>query len=267
MADVFAGRLRELGGEIITEAEIRQIMVSSRLVTGVQLKSGEQLKAALVIGAVHPKVVLNMLSPGAVRPSYQQRITNLQDTHGVFAVHARIDSASHPELPYNIFKLDTDRQGNISDLQYYQIRKSGRKGINLLSILTSGQDELWMPWRQTTSGRRGDGYRQTKENHARRLIKKAEKLFGSLEGLKIIDTYTPLTIRDWVNSPGGSAYGVLRSADQMLAAALLNRTSVKGLYLTGQNVLAPGVIGTIMGSFSTVKLVLGAQDFRKHVSL
>lgn len=267
MVNAFAWRLRELGGKIVTGAEINQILVSSRLVTGVRLTSGEQLDAGLVIGAVHPKIVLKMLPPGAVRPSYQQRISNLRDTHGVFAVQARIDSGSQPELPYNIFKLDTDRQGNIADLQYYQIRRSGRKGINLMSILTSGRDDLWMPWRRTTSGCRGSSYRQAKEDHAQGLVKKAEKLFGSLKGLKIIDTYTPLTIRDWVNSPGGSAYGVLRSTDQMLASALLNRTSVKGLYLSGQNVLAPGVIGTIMGSFSTVKLILGPDNFKEIVCL
>ncbi len=32
----------------------------------------------------------------------------------------------------------------------------------------------------------------------------------------VLDTYTPLTIRDGANSPGGSAYGVLRSSSQML---------------------------------------------------
>lgn len=70
-------------------------------------------------------------------------------------------------------------------------------------------------------------------------------------------------MRDWVNAPGGSAYGIQRSSSQMLSAALLNRTAVKGLYLAGQNVLAPGIIGAIMGSFSTVKLIVGAEVFQE----
>ena len=53
---------------------------------------------------------------------------------------------------------------------------------------------------------------------------------------------------------------------QILSTAMLNRTTVKGLYLADQNVLAPGVIGTIMGSFSTVKLILGADEFHKRIS-
>ena len=97
------------------------------------------------------------------------------------------------------------------------------------------------------------------------LINEAQETLGSFKGLKVLDSYTPLTLRDWVNSPEGSAYGVLRSSSQLLATALLNRTSVKGLFLAGQNVVAPGVIGTIIGSFRTVKTIIGSEQFNKKV--
>ncbi len=268
MAEVLADRLRSLGGKILTRAGVSRIRVQKKIVTGVQLSSGEELPATTVIGAVHPKVILNMLPlKGAVRPSYRQRITGIKDTHGIFSVHARIASDAHPELPYNLFKIDTDKKGNVPDLRYYQIRTSKQKGSNLLSILTSGRDELWAPWEQTRSGRRGREYNATKMDLAGQLIHEAETLLGPFKDLKILDAYTPLTLRDWVNSPGGSAYGVQRSASQMLATALLNRTSVQGLYLAGQSVMAPGIIGTIMGSFSTVRLLLGPEEFKATIRL
>lgn len=267
MAEVFAARLKALGGEIITGEEVTDILVHSRTVTGIRLKSGRRLTAPVVIGAVHPKIVLKMLPEGSVRPSYRKRISNLKDTLGIFSVHARLDANAHQEIPYNIFKIETDRDGNVPDLKYYQIRKSEREGINILSILTSGKTELWRPWANTKSGRRGNAYLEAKEKRALHLIREAEAFFGPLKGLKILDAYTPLTVRDWVNSPEGSAYGVLRSSSQMLAAALLNRTSVKGLCLAGQSVLAPGIIGTIMGSLGTVKLILGADAFRRKIHI
>ena len=267
MADALAARLKALGGTIITGAEISHIQVNSRIVTGVQLQSGECLTASTVIGAVHPKIILNMLPQGAVKPSYRDRITNLKDTRSIFSVHARLDADAHPEIPHNIFKLSTDREGNVPDLKYYQIRNSKRQGSNLLSILTSGKDEWWTPWARTKSGHRGKDYLAAKEEHALQLVEEAEELLGPFKGLKILDVSTPLTIRDWINSPEGSAYGVQRSSSQVLATALLNRTAVKGLYLVGQNVMAPGIIGTIMGSFSTVKLMLGADAFRKAIRL
>ena len=267
MAEAVAGRLRELGGKIITDAEVSHIEISSRKVTGLRLHSGEVLPAGLVIGAVHPKIILDMLPPGAVKPSYRQRITGLRDTHGVFSVHASIDGRTHPELPYNLFKISTDRVGNVQDLKYYQIRRSSRKDVSVLSVLTSGKSELWQPWEKTTTGQRGQAYLDAKEEHARQLLCEAQDMLGSFHDLHMLDVYTPLSMRDWVGSPGGSAYGVQRSSSQMLAATLLNRTAVQGLYLAGQNVIAPGVIGAITGSFHTAKLILGADEFRRQVQL
>ncbi len=267
MAEAVAGRLRELGGKIRTGAEVSRIEVSSRGVTGLHLNSGELLPAGMIIGAVHPKIVLSMLAPGTVKPSYRRLIAGLRDTHGIFSVHARINGRTHPELPYNLFKVATDQAGNVPDLKYYQIRQSKKEDVSILSILTSGKNEIWRPWENTKTGQRGDTYIATKNRHARELIREAEQMLGTFRDLKILDVYTPLTIRDWVSSPGGSAYGVQRSSSQMMTAALLNRTAVHGLFLAGQNVMAPGVIGAITGSFNTAKLILGADEFRKQVQL
>ena len=171
----------------------------------------------------------------------------------------------HPTRPYPIIfsKLIRKKNGNILDLKYYQLKESERAGKNLLTILTSGDYERWQKWEHTKTGQRSADYVKEKENRAWRLIREAEDIFGPLQGAKLIDAYTPLTTRDWVNSPQGSAYGVLRSSDQLIEASILNRTSVKGLFLAGQNVMAPGILGTILGSFSTVKLILGPERFRQ----
>ena len=267
MADVFAKRFQNLGGTIQTGSEIDKIIVQNRIVEGVELISGERVDADIVIGAIHPQMVLKMLPDGAVKPSYRHRIQKLQNTHSIFSVHASVDATVHPEKPYNIYNVDTDPAGNITDLKFYQIRKSGRQEKSLLSILTSGHDEKWTPWKESKSGRRGNEYNSLKRDCAEQLLEEAAGVLGNFSNLKLLDVATPLTLRDWMNSPDGSTYGVLRSTGQTLATALLNRTAVKGLYLAGQNVLAPGVIGTIMGSFSTVKLILGPENFIKNVSL
>ncbi|RUM42320.1 MAG: hypothetical protein DSY80_07315, partial [Desulfocapsa sp.] len=267
MADVFTNRFQELGGTVRCNAEICSITVRNRVVQGVELCSGEQTAADIVIAAVHPQVVLKMLPDGAVKPSYKNRIQRLQNTHSIFSLHASVDAEVHPEIPYNIFNVDTDATGNVTNLKYYQIRRSDRRGKSLLSILTSGHDELWQPWQNSKSGRRGGDYRALKRKYAEQLLQESTGVLGEFSGLKLLDVATPLTMRDWLNSPEGSAYGVLRSASQTLATAMLNRTAVKGLCLAGQNVLAPGIIGTIMGSFSTVKLILGPEEFLQRIQL
>lgn len=267
MADALAQRLLALGGTILTGAIVEGLDIDSRTMRGVYLQSGEFLAADTVIGAVHPKIILAMLPQGAVRPSYRQRISSLKETHGIFCVHASLDANHHPEIPYNIFNIDRKKNSIVTDLRYYQVRKTEKKDKNLLSILTSGNDKRWIQWKGTKSRCRGKEYVARKKDFALQLIREAELVFGPFKGLHFLDAYTPLTLRDWVNSPDGSAYGVERSASQTLAAALLNRTSVKGLYLAGQNVMAPGIIGTILGSLGTVKLILGNEEFKRKIQL
>ncbi len=261
MVDAFAERLKSLGGKIIQGDGVEKILVNRRVIEGVQLESGAVLKSPVVIGSVHPKVVLKMLPDGAAKPSYRRLVSNMVDTDGMFGAHVSVDASHHEAIPYNIFKIHTGENGYILDLKYYQLRESERDGKNLLTILTSGEYERWQTWEHTKTGRRGNDYLREKENRAWRLIREAEDMLGPLHGAKLLDAYTPLTTRDWVNSPNGSAYGVLRSSDQLLEASILNRTSVKGLFLAGQSVMAPGILGTILGSLGTIKLIIGPERY------
>jgi len=159
------------------------------------------------------------------------------------------------------------KKESIEDLIFVQLRRSNQQDRNLLTILGNGRSDLWQPWENTLTGQRGQTYEAKKNGIAYELIKKTARAIGPLKDLQLVDTYTPLTIRDWVASPNGSAYGIQRSTDQMLSAALLNRTTLKGLYLAGQNVMAPGILGTILGSLTTIKFIIGAAEFKRRIVL
>ncbi|MDR3630486.1 MAG: NAD(P)/FAD-dependent oxidoreductase [Desulfocapsaceae bacterium] len=267
MADVCFRRLESLGGRVRTGDRVARIRTAGGCVQGVSLASGEDLDAPLVVGAIHPKEVLQLLAGEHIKPSYRSRILSLTDSGGMCAVHALVPADRHPAMAHNLFTVKTEANGDVKDLLYMQLRPSEQSGQNLLSLITSGHEDLWSPWRQTVSGRRGEDYLQAKTAFARRLIAKAGQVVGPFSEIRLLDVSTPLTLRDWVGSPEGSAYGVMRSAQQMLPAALLNRSSLQGLFLAGQNVLAPGLLGTIMGSLVTVQFIIGSERFRKEVRI
>ena len=267
MADVCAQRLTSLGGGLRTGEAVAGIRTVDRRVRGVTLESGETLDASIVVGTIHPKGMIELLGPDVVKASYLRRIMGLKDTPGMMAVHALVPAERHPEILHNLYTVQTDPNGGLLDLIFVQLRSSDVPGQNLLTLITSGHNELWLAWRQTRSGQRGPDYIQKKLELAHGLIERTEKIMGPFHGLQILDIFTPLTIRDWVNSPEGSAYGVMRSSEQLLSAALLNRTSLRGLFLAGQSVLSPGILGTILGSFATVKFIVGSERFRQEVRL
>jgi phytoene dehydrogenase-like protein len=267
MADAFSQRFRALGGEILTGRAVRRVLVQDGHISGVKMDDGQSLPASCVFSTVHPKVLIAMLDENSIKPSYRNRIRRLKDTPGFFCVHARVDSAKQKEIPYNIFSIRADESGHIDDSLFIQLRASSKDGWHLLTVLGRGRYDMWRSWEKTWTGQRGTRYENKKKETAARLIESAEKIVGPLRSVALLDAYTPLTIRDWVNSPEGSAYGIMKSSDQILSAALLNRTSIKGLLLAGQSLVAPGVLGTILGSFASVKFLLGPKRFKQEVDL
>ena len=265
MADAFVTKLKSLGGDVRTGDGVERILVESGRVKGVVLLSGLVLEAATIIAAIHPKTVVAMMPPDTLRPAFAERITQLEDTKGLFAVNLAVDAASQKALPYNIYQLFAREDGSLSHGIFHQLRNSANSEMNILSMITTSDIEEWQKWEGTISKRRGREYDEIKQEKARFFIDDASKLFGRLKGMKILDIYTPLTIRDRVNSPGGSAYGILRSAGQLMKTATLKRTSINGLFLAGQSILAPGIMGTILGSFQAVRNIIGYEKFGREV--
>lgn len=265
MANAFVSRLESLGGEVMTGDGVERILVQAGRIKGVVLRSGRILEATSIIAAVHPGNVVAMLPKGAVRPAYEERINQLENTKGLFSATIAVNAEAHKALPYNIYRLCREKDGTLSQGVFHQLRSSGQPGINILSMMTESGSEEWRRWKDTKSGKRGSDYAEAKEQKARKFIGKAEKIFGPLKDARILDTYTPLTIRDIVGSPDGSAYGILRSTRQLMKTASLQRTSIAGLFLAGQNGVAPGIMGTTLGSFQTVKRLIGHERFSREV--
>jgi all-trans-retinol 13,14-reductase len=265
MAEAFVDRFCRLGGELLTGDGVESIMTAAGVVQGVRLESGREVAADTVIGAIHPQKVIPMLPEGSFRADHVERIVGLENTKGLFVVTLAIDGRTQEALPYNLYRLHPEEDGSLLHGSFHQICRTDQPGIHLLTMMATSRIDEWQPWINTRSGHRGRDYESAKGKKAAGLIAEAETLFGSLQEAKIIDIYTPLTIRDWVGSPGGSAYGIMRSSGQLMKTSCLNRPSIAGLYFAGQNILAPGILGTSLGSFQVIKRVIGQERFQREI--
>ena len=265
MTDVFVRRLQEAGGSLILNDGVKKISVAEGKVTAVILESGTALPADAVVAAIHPKILLGLLDENTLRESYRRRILGLKETLGVIAVQVSVDAVAHPEISHNIYRLRKDENGLIEDGVFYQLRGGNSSASNLLSMITKSLYGEWSQWEDTVSGRRGQDYEEKKMSIAQDLLKQAEEIFGDLKDARILDVYTPLTIRDYVSSPEGACYGVMRSSRQLLKVVSLNNVPIHGLCLAGQNALAPGVMGSILGSFNAARQIIGAERFAREI--
>ncbi|MDI6741318.1 MAG: NAD(P)/FAD-dependent oxidoreductase [Smithella sp.] len=265
MTDVFVRRLQELGGSLILDDGVKKISLTEGKVSGVILESGTVIPADFVVAAIHPKILLQLLNENDLRETYRRRAKGLKETEGVIAVQISVNAAAHPEINHNIYRLQKNENGIIEDGVFYQLRSANSPNSNLLSIITKSSYSDWVPWENTISGRRGKDYEAKKMDIAVSLLQKAADIFGNLKDAKILDVYTPLTIRDYVSAPEGACYGIMRSSRQLLRAISLNNVPVGGLFLAGQNALAPGVMGSIMGSFNAARQIMGVDLFSQQI--
>ena len=77
--------------------------------------------------------------------------------------------------------------------------------------------------------------------------------------LRRVEVSTPLSNRDYTNTPEGAVYGLKHSMNQWGKYALHPRTRIDNLLLTGQSVLMPGVVGVTVGAFVTCAFLLGFE--------
>jgi phytoene dehydrogenase-like protein len=265
MADIFVQRFAELGGKVILNDGADKIMLESAKVVGLRLKSGDYLPADAVVAAIHPKMMLDLLEPESLKSSYRQRVSGLKETDSVIVVQLSVDAEAHSEMTHNIYRLQADEKGILNYGVFYQLRRSNAGGTNLLSIITKSLYGEWSKWENTNSGKRGPDYEEKKLSIAQDLLQRAGNIFGNLQDARILDVFTPLTLRDYVNCPEGSCYGVMRSSGQLLKIASLNNIPLAGLYLAGQNAVAPGVLGSILGSFNAVRQIAGTERFSREI--
>jgi len=266
IADVVSQRFSDLGGQLIVHDAVEKISVKEAKVAGLLLKSGRYLPADAVVAAIHPKTLLELLPTDALKDSFRRRVFSLKETEGVLGAQVVLDADTHPQLHHNVYRLPSKKSG-LTDGFYFQLRRGVGREKSLLSIIAKSLYSDWNQWIGTKSGCRGQEYQKKKMKIAEELVGEAAKILGGIRSHKIIDVFTPLTLRDYVGCPEGSCYGLMRSTNQLLKLASLSNIPVAGLYLAGQNAVAPGVLGSMLGAFHAARQIAGVERCRRKFNL
>jgi len=262
MADALADRAREAGVKLIVGDPVVAVDVENGGASGVRLLSGTAISAATVVAAIHPKTLAEMVPHEAFPPSYREGLGRLQETLGILCVVALVNELHHPAADHNVFRLRGHPRQKLEGI-YAQLRPSGRPGTSRLTILRESLYADWSAWHDTRTGQRGPAYRAEKARQAQQALREVEGAIGPVHDAQIIDTWTPLTLRDWVGAPQGGTYGVRHSIRDGLDYLVLSRPPLDRLFLVGQNAIAPGLLGVSMGVLRVVATLAGREALRE----
>lgn len=276
LVDALLDLLSRAGAEVRCRAKVDLLLSSVGSVSGVRLTTGEELSAPEVIATLNPALLPQLLpSSGGLRPAYLKRLKNLRQTGSAYILFARspkplgfLQRRNLFVLPKaGIFRLALDQPLEQRPF-YLTVADQGReeqgqvekKGGGVIAIMPASYAEV-AAW-QTPELRRSADYRAQKEQLGRRLMGILAENCPALADLELLELATPLTLRDYSCAPEGAIYGVGRFIGQYNPQPL---TRLSGLYLSGQAIAAPGLMGAVISSYLTCGSILGHEHLRNEL--
>jgi phytoene dehydrogenase-like protein len=122
-------------------------------------------------------------------------------------------------------------------------------------------------WREQPWRHRGTDYVELKSQLMESLIQLVERHYPGFKDLiEYAELSTPLTVEHFDASNRGAIYGIPCTPERLDQPWVAAKTPVKNLYLTGADVLSPGIMGAMMGGVKTAGLLNGVFGFFKIMS-
>ncbi|MDQ2786968.1 MAG: NAD(P)/FAD-dependent oxidoreductase [Chloroflexota bacterium] len=84
LSEALAASVRDHGGEIVTDAPVRRILVHDGRVRGVELATGERIDASIVVSGAHIQTtMLDLIASDDLPPALRRRVATLRIANGM----------------------------------------------------------------------------------------------------------------------------------------------------------------------------------------
>lgn len=283
MAETIIPVVQRSGGEVFTYANVEEILVKRGKVRGVRMADGTDIEAPLVISNAGVFNTFGQLLPEAVTRKHgydklQKRVTPSVGHLGLYI--GLQQSAEELGLPKTNFWIypNTQHKENLSAfaedfkqpfpavyISFPSAKdpswESRYPNTATIEIVAPANFETFAPWKDQPWGKRGDEYEALKDHFTGRLLEHLFEKFPQLRGkIDYCELSTPLSTDFFCAYKRGEMYGLTHDPSRFDQAWLRPKTSIKGLYLTGQDVMTCGVGGAMAGGFIAAVSVLGLKS-------
>jgi all-trans-retinol 13,14-reductase len=267
IVDAFDRRLEQEGVDTYCGRSVTGLKVDEyNRLTGVMLEQGDLLETSSSICTFHPQSLIDILPAGSVRPVYLKRLRNLENTFSAFAVY--LDAKKIPEkiTRTNYYRLTLNKglpepaEGLAIMSCNQKAEISDRKG---LCILKKCHNDSLVKYFSNSGLDLEKDYSELKARETEDALKSTFQCFPELKSdSKVVASASPATFNRYTGTKDGSIYGAKHTISQR---DLHSKTSIKGLYLAGQSIKMPGVLGAIVSSLMAVANILEPVEFWNEV--
>ncbi len=273
---IMAKNIREHGGVIHRNTEVKKIVVEEGKAGFVELADGSNVYGKHFISNMHPVRTLEMTDSDLIKNAYKSRIKNLENTIGGFIINIVFKKNTFRYIKNNFYYHKDGYAWNLTDhteenwpLCYSVFFSASSRSeeyaesMTLLAYMRYDEVKKWEKTFNTVSTKedRGSDYEAFKKRKAEILLDCVEEKFPGLRNcIKTYYTATPLSYRDYVGNDDGSMYGIVKDYQNPLKTFISPRTKIPNLYLTGQNLNLHGILGATMSGLVTCVAFMGDES-------
>lgn len=282
IADSIIPKIQKAGGEVFTYARVSQVLVDEGRVTGVEMKDGHRIECACVISSAGIDNTFNHLLPADVveQTGYKKKLAHVQPSFAHLGVYIGLTGTAEqlglPKTNYWIYPnndydaaVDAFLKDKNAPFPVVYISFPSAKdpdyldrhpGTSTIEIVAPAPYEWFAQWHDTIWGKRGEDYEAFKAELGDRLMAHLyEKVPQARDKVDYFEVSTPLST-DWFGGyHHGELYGLAHTPERMQQKWLRPQTEIKGLWLTGQDILTCGVTGAMMAGMLTTMSMVGAR--------
>lgn len=271
----FAKALRSLDVDIRCQSwitECREIVddMAQRFV----LNSGEEIAARSAVLTIHPRHILDILPRHHISKAFVDRVESFEPSAGFFTVYGVLEGDPDPDFGSSVLSLfptmdfdcllDPAYRGETALVVCGTVEHVRGRRCQVVTAFEPSFAEHVAAWQDSRLGCRPPSYvdyKAARVDGIRRHLARYDARYR--ERFRVLDAASPLTFRDYLHSPDGSAYGIKQKVGQY---NLVGRLPIRNLFAAGQSAVLPGVAGAMMSSFIVIRSVVGKDGFNRFVS-
>ncbi len=278
----FVKALNRFGGEIRLKSRVKRILLEEKKVLGVELDSGEEIRAEVIISNADPEVTFGQLIgrdklPSRLRKKVDSvkystscislffatdmdlRAAGLDSGNFWFYEHADVDKIYTEGLTDALLQNETPPGMFLTATTLKDPSKMHSSHHTCESFAFVGYS-AFENWAHTRYGARPAEYEAMKEDLTWRMVRGLEKhLPGLSKHIVFSSLGTPLTNEYYLNATRGNLYGIEKSPFQVGPWGFQPRTGFDGLFLCGASTLSQGVAGVTASGIDAAKAVLNCR--------
>jgi len=268
-------RYKNLGGELMLNTKVTDILVEDGQVKGVEIESGEKIYSDYIVTTIDPKVaMIDMVGSNKLQEldsKYAEKVETVKMSTSSMNLSIGLDdkidlAALGLDCGYNVITTGEDTYDRLFDAyEKGEIGFSDKRfhiGVVCPSLTTGGKPNITVritpmalaDWQELWE-KDPAKYKERKEKWANFFIDKVEKyLIPDLrKHIVVLDISTPATYARYSGSPTGAIYDMAPYTDNFGRTRLKMRTPVKGLF---QPKFVHGVFGCLLAGMQVNDMIL-----------